>query len=328
MEKPFFSIIIPTYNSADTLVKLLKSISVSSFKDFEVIVVDDFSNDETSKLVKKFPVKYYRLKKRSGPSITRNMGVKLAKGKALFFIDSDIIIYKDTLKKMFNMFTRNPRVKAAIGYYSSEPANAGFIAKFKALRDYAYWNIDRKFKTVDSFGGSAAINKQIFKKIGGFDPKFREMEDYEIGARIIKICPIYYSSKILFKHHFPSFWTLIKNYFKRALSISEIIQKRKKFFYAGATFQEGAIVIFVGLATSFLILSFFKFFFFWFFTFFLLLRIIFGRKFIIFTFQKEGFIFVIKAFFFSWLLYLVVFAAGITKIFIIIWRFLIKSQTN
>src|SRR4030066_2356254 len=138
MSRPYFSIIIPAFNSVNTLTKLLESILSSSFKDFEVIVVDDFSEDNTTQIIKKFPVKFKRLKKRSGPSIARNKGAELARAKILVFADADVIFLKNTLSELVKTFKKNSQILAVSGFYSKKPANRGFFAKYKALRDYFY----------------------------------------------------------------------------------------------------------------------------------------------------------------------------------------------
>src|SRR3989344_1360477 len=94
------SIIIPTYNDKDNLEKCLSAILNSSYKPYEVIVIDDASTDNSNEVVDKFGYKYIRLEKNSGQATARNAGVKIAKGDILFFIDSDVGIRKDTIAKV------------------------------------------------------------------------------------------------------------------------------------------------------------------------------------------------------------------------------------
>lgn len=79
------SIVIPTYNAEKFMPGLLDSIFSSDVKDFEVIISDDCSTDNTVDISKKYPVKLVRLSENSGPGRARNLGVKAAKGDIIFF---------------------------------------------------------------------------------------------------------------------------------------------------------------------------------------------------------------------------------------------------
>ncbi len=89
-KQPFFSVIICTYNRSRLLPRALKSLQKQTFKDFEVIVVDDGSTDNTKVVVKKYPgLKYYQQKENRGVGAARNLGIKKSKGKFITFLDSD-----------------------------------------------------------------------------------------------------------------------------------------------------------------------------------------------------------------------------------------------
>lgn len=90
MEKPKVSIIIPTYNSGKTLSKCLESVYGQSYPFFEVIIVDNYSNDNTVEIAKKFGAKVIQAK--SNPAAARNIGVANSTGKYVLFVDSDQIL--------------------------------------------------------------------------------------------------------------------------------------------------------------------------------------------------------------------------------------------
>ena len=104
MQIPIISIIIPVYNAANHLRKCLLSVSQSTYKDYECIVVDDASNDESGGVAKGFAVKVVELNRNCGVSFARNEGAKAALGNILFFIDADIEIPPDTLSKIARGF--------------------------------------------------------------------------------------------------------------------------------------------------------------------------------------------------------------------------------
>lgn len=98
------TIIIPAYNSEKTIEKCIKSVIMQTYKNIEIIVVDDGSNDKTSIVVKKLQIGDKRIKllqkKNGGVSSARNLGIKKAKGKFITFIDSDDEILPNMLEKM------------------------------------------------------------------------------------------------------------------------------------------------------------------------------------------------------------------------------------
>jgi len=103
-----YSIIIPTYNREETIIRTLKSIISQTYKEIEIIVIDDFSSDNTLKLLKDFKennkgidFKYYHLKSNKGPNIAKNFGSKNALGNYLIFLDSDDCFYDNN--SLFNI---------------------------------------------------------------------------------------------------------------------------------------------------------------------------------------------------------------------------------
>lgn len=106
---PKFSIIVPVYNVEEYIDKCLKSIFNQTYKDFEVIVVDDGTEDNSMDIVNKYDVIVVK-EKNSGLSTARNNGVKKAKGEYLLFVDSDDYLEKDLLKNINDNLSDNPDV--------------------------------------------------------------------------------------------------------------------------------------------------------------------------------------------------------------------------
>lgn len=106
---PKFSIIIPVYNVEDYIKECLDSIKKQTYKDYEVIVVNDGTKDNSMDIVKKYPVTIIN-QENQGLSAARNTGAKQATGEYLLFVDSDDYLEKDTLKKINQALTNNPDV--------------------------------------------------------------------------------------------------------------------------------------------------------------------------------------------------------------------------
>lgn len=104
---PKFSIIVPVYNVEKYIKKCLDSILNQTFKDYEVIVVNDGTRDNSIELIKDYPIKLIN-QKNQGLSVARNTGVKHAKGEYLIFIDSDDWIEKDLLKEINKSLKNSP----------------------------------------------------------------------------------------------------------------------------------------------------------------------------------------------------------------------------
>lgn len=108
---PFFSIVIPTYNRALQLITGLKSILDQNFANYEVIVVDDGSKDETkariSEIILQNPSVKYFYKDNEERSIARNYGIMKASGKYIGFLDSDDVVYPNHLSVAFALLERN-----------------------------------------------------------------------------------------------------------------------------------------------------------------------------------------------------------------------------
>ena len=107
MKKPKFSIIVPVYNTEKYVKRCLDSIKSQSFKDYEVIIVNDGSTDNSSDTISKYPYKVIN-QENQGLSMARNNGVKDANGEYLIFLDSDDYIEKDLLKEINKSLSNNP----------------------------------------------------------------------------------------------------------------------------------------------------------------------------------------------------------------------------
>ena len=109
--KIFFSIIIPTYNHAFFLDKALKSVAQQTFKNYEVIVIDNFSIDNTAEIVRKYKkycnIVYKKIYNNGVIGKSRNFGIKNAKGNWLAFLDSDDFWYPEKLKVIFRYIKNN-----------------------------------------------------------------------------------------------------------------------------------------------------------------------------------------------------------------------------
>ncbi len=187
MDQEFvISIIIPVHNGSRYLEKCLSSITRSSHGSYEMIVVDDGSTDGSAEIARSHGAIVLKLPHQSGPAAARNFGSKQAKGNILFFVDSDIVIKKETIARVIRGFDKNPDVVAIFGSYDESPEEQDFFSQFKNLQHH-YVHQSSRAEAVTFWAGCGAVRKEIFDHISGFDEERYSrpcIEDIELGFRL------------------------------------------------------------------------------------------------------------------------------------------------
>ena len=181
--QPVISVVIPVRDGDGTLHACLASVYQSAFSDFEVVVVDDGSVDTTAAVAGSFPCTLLELPKNSGAATARNIGAGESRGRILFFLDADILIRPETLGMIVRAFSERPDVDALFGSYTKECASAGFFSQHKNLLHH-YTHQTSNPEAVTFWSGSGAVRREVFFRLGGFDPRWRYMEDIEFGHRL------------------------------------------------------------------------------------------------------------------------------------------------
>jgi glycosyltransferase involved in cell wall biosynthesis len=227
-DNPFFSIIIPSYNAEKTLTICLNAIFNSRNKDFEVIVVDDDSQDNTMKIAESFCCKVLKMEKNQGPAAARNLGAREAKGEVLLFLDSDIEIKNSTLDLIMNSLRKYPIV---FGIYCQKSGVDNLLSLFQNF--FATKSMqDTKEYTAMFYSYCGAIKKKIFEEVGGFNENWfhATFEDVELGLRITeKGHQIYLNKNIKVTHHnIFTFKKFIKNYFYKSMYLLKFMLTKRK----------------------------------------------------------------------------------------------------
>lgn len=154
------SIIVPVYNVEKYVLKCLKSLAGQTYKDIEVIVVDDGSTDKSGKICDEFKDERFRVfhKKNGGLSSARNFGIKKARGNVLAFVDSDDFVKKDFIEKMLNRLNDDIYV-VVCGYNNEKPKEEVLSGREATIRllikqeniDLITWNkLYRKSLFIDN----------------------------------------------------------------------------------------------------------------------------------------------------------------------------------
>jgi glycosyltransferase involved in cell wall biosynthesis len=183
MKKSLVSIIVPTRNSEATIEACLKSIEGQSYKDIEVIVIDNNSADKTKKIVNDLRLRIKDLRislYNKGPerSAQRNFGASKAKGEYLLFIDSDMELSKTVVADCVRL-AEGYKVHKALGgiIIPEESFGKGFWARCKALERSFYLG-------VDWIEAPRFFPRSVFVELKGFDEKLISGEDWDISQKI------------------------------------------------------------------------------------------------------------------------------------------------
>ncbi len=185
---PRLSVVIPAYNGAGQLSRCLEGLRRSEFTNFEVIVVDDCSTDNTPEVVATHGALAVRTLRTLGPAGARNLGVEYARAGIVVFVDADVILPRNALGMIAENFANDASLAAVFGSYDQEPAWEDFLSQYKNLM-HGYVHQDSNEQAATFWAGCGAVRKEVFLEYGGFDAnRYREpsIEDIELGYRLAR----------------------------------------------------------------------------------------------------------------------------------------------
>jgi glycosyltransferase involved in cell wall biosynthesis len=176
------SIIIPTLNEEKNITRLLKQITDQKIGDlYEIVIADAGSKDKTCQIAKEYGA---RVVPGGLPAVGRNSGAKYAKGDILLFLDADLKLSPDLIKKTLEEFKERHLDVASYSLYPQ--INNLLLNKFTLNIFYNYpARILRKVFPMGAMG--IMVNKNIFDKVGGFDEKISLAEDHYFISQAAKI---------------------------------------------------------------------------------------------------------------------------------------------
>ena len=185
---PLVSVIIPTYNRAGVTTRAIESVINQSFKDFELIIVDDGSTEEydyTHLEESNIIHKIIRLEANRGVSFARNRGIDTSKGEFLSFLDSDDTWFKHKLKRQIEWFQQNK--KLSICQTDEIWIRAGKrVNKPKHFAKIEGYIFKESLENCTITPSSVMIKREVINRVGMFNEKFKACEDYDLWLRITK----------------------------------------------------------------------------------------------------------------------------------------------
>ena len=211
--RPFISVVIPTFNRAKQAQDALKSVLAQTYSDFEVIVVDDGSTDETSEVIPKLissaargkRVRYF-FQPNQGQSAARNKGIEEAGGEWIAFLDSDDVWLPEKLewqvraieqfKHMCCACITDARLVDNVGLDKTAFRESG--KQYQEMLGMESEAIANLVRCRDPFWVSTLlVRTDVVKQIGWFDPRLRYAEDHDFLFRLSLMTPFCYVNKPL-----------------------------------------------------------------------------------------------------------------------------------
>lgn len=182
--KPLISIITPTYNREDFLGQAIDSVLAQTYQNFEFFIIDDGSTDNTRSLVESYAdprIRYYH-QENQGQSVARNLGLSMAKGDFICFLDSDNYWFTDKLEKNLNAFESNPEADIVYGDGVSIDEQGNEVSRVNMQRHsgrIAHLMLKDNFVSMNT----TMARRRCFDEMGGFSGKRRVADDYDLWLK-------------------------------------------------------------------------------------------------------------------------------------------------
>jgi glycosyltransferase involved in cell wall biosynthesis len=216
IDEPLVSVIMPVYNRIGIVKHAIDSVLKQSYKNFELIIIDDGSNDGTVELIESISNKDNRIKlikheENKGVCKSRNDGLKIAKGEYIFYLDSDNTWKKEYLKTMVGAYLELPDAKAL---YSGQYIAKNYFSPIERVR-YGSFNksllYNRNYIDLNCF----THKKEVYNEIGGFRENLKRLNDYDYILKIVDNDFKIYSIPVILSNYY------LKNSHNR---ISDIVE--------------------------------------------------------------------------------------------------------
>lgn len=194
--QPLISVVIPAYNESRSLGRVLENLQKQDYKNFELIVVDNNSSDDTAAVAASLGARVIH-EPRQGVGWARQTGFAAAKGEVIATTDADTLVPPHWLSYFAKQFQDNPNLVAYGGLYKlySGPLSARLVFPHGAT---VLWHIDRLANRGWSLAGAnMAVRKDAFLKVGGFNTSMNLNEDADLAQRLKHVGQVEFDRKFL-----------------------------------------------------------------------------------------------------------------------------------
>ncbi|HLY25446.1 MAG TPA: glycosyltransferase [Aggregatilineales bacterium] len=211
---PTISVIIPTYNRAELLLTAVESVQHQTYRDFEIIVIDDGSVDYTPSLANSFEdnIRYKRILHSGRPAVARNAGLRLARGKYVAFLDSDDLWLPEKLERQVEILTNQPSTELvcsnAYDCTTSEPNSIRlYLGPDQGASGEVLFELLANNFVITS---TVMASRDVLEKLGGFceAPELTAVEDYDLWLRLASQVQLVYLPQPLARYRNDSEFSL------------------------------------------------------------------------------------------------------------------------
>lgn len=225
--EPLISVIIPTYNRGRLILDSVNSVLNQTYKNIELIVVDDCSTDDTEQILKSLNdcrLNYLRLEKNSGACVARNRGIEVASGEYLAFNDSDDLWIPEKLNCQLDFLNKNSADVVLCKMECRTPENE-FIHNFPNIEYDKQLSFNELLKYNSSSTQTLFGKSECFKNIK-FDSTMPRLQDWDEVLRLSQKYKVFYQNKILV-HTFFQKDSISTHPEKGVLAMSKLFEKHK-----------------------------------------------------------------------------------------------------
>lgn len=193
MTEPLVSIIIPTYNRAGEVCQAIDNVFQQTYKNIELIVVDDGSTDDTPARLREYGSRVRVVTQaNAGPAVARNRGIEIARGEVIAFQDSDDLWKPTKLERQLELLDRAGNnvpcciCNASFGIVKGTELTSFKMAPIEPAHEEGLWmNVGEVLATrFLLFNQVVAIRRRTIEKLGGFDEQLKYLEDYDLPLRL------------------------------------------------------------------------------------------------------------------------------------------------
>ncbi len=185
---PAVSVVIVTYNKADTLPAAINSVLAQTYRDREILVVDDGSSDDTAQRVKAYgDTIRYLPKKNGGTGSARNLGIARSQGRFVAFLDGDDLWLPDKLQLQMEAFRREPDLVAVqCSAYCVDPLlkvieERRCTPAQDTLLDFLL------FRNMPAFASCVVVRREVLERVGGFGTDLVILSDWDLCCRLARV---------------------------------------------------------------------------------------------------------------------------------------------
>ena len=191
--RPPLSVVIPVNNGGRDFGRCLRGLRDSSWTDYELLVVDDGSTDDTAERAGASGATVLRNSRKLGPAAARNAGALASGAPLIFFLDADVAVHPDAIARAMARFEADPGLAGLFGSYDDDPPAPGLVSRFRnLLHHYVHQSgsfVDDARPAHTFWTGCGLIRRDVFLSSGGFDPQLYRrpaIEDIELGYRLAR----------------------------------------------------------------------------------------------------------------------------------------------